>query len=228
MTDETKEVCNTSGAEDAGAATAPQATRPMRRRAMLIVLLACVMLIGAGFTAAYVVDQQQADNVLTFGSVSMKVVQTEKDADGEHTIPSENYSVQAASGVASRIVKFENVGSTPMYVRARPVMTGLNSENEPQDPTAVAGVTDFQMGDVAWVQKNPDDSWWYYTEVVDVDETTDPLMTGIEFSGDFYSVVGDGGRYDFTVEAQAVQAENQAQGATATTAVGWPGTEEGE
>ena len=198
-------------------------TKPRtRRRLVAVALLAVLTFAGAGFTVAHVVDVETAENVLTFGNVSMRVVQV----DGEGNPVENNDSVRAESGVATRKVTFENVGSTPMYVRAKPVMTGLDADDRPVDTEMVADVTEFEMDNTgAWSQRNPDDGWYYYEGEVDPGESTSELMTGIEFGGDFSGLVGQYGRYDFTVEAQAVQSENQDEGTTALTAVGWPESE---
>lgn len=223
MTDET-----TTQSQDA--ATAPEATcdtsSRTRRRTVVVALLAALALVGASFTVANVVDTKTAENVLTFGSVKMQVVQTETVGGQESPVPTKGYDVKASSGVASRNVTFENVGSNPLYVRAKPVMTGLDAQDQVVPAEDVAEVTAFQMDDSSkWTQKDPDDGWWYYTDVVQPGDSTSPLMTGIEFSGDYVGVVGQYGRYEFTVEAQAVQSENQAESATALTAEGWPGSE---
>ena len=56
--------------------------------------------------------------------------------------------------------------------------------------------------------------------------TTAELMTALEFNGDYYTLTGKGGSFEMTLDAQAVQSDNQASGATALTAVGWPSTDE--
>lgn len=220
--------------------TQPPATKPDqatkapergRRKAVLIAALAVVALVGAGLTTAFTVREANANNVIAFGSVCMQTIQQEERPDGSLVDVPADCEVKASSGLASRIVTFQNVGASDMYVRARPVMHAESGTGE--DRGDAASVTEFQMGSSSdWVKKNPDDGWYYYvggekdglvaaaTNGSGAGETTEPLMEGVEFVGDFYDVVGPGGKFVFTVEAQAVQADNN--GESALEATGWP------
>lgn len=194
-----------------------------RRKGALIAALAAVALAGAATTYAFTTRMVPAQNVLTFGSVKMEVIETEELADGTVQEVPANHEVKAESGVASRIVRFKNVGGSDMYVRARPVMSATAADGS--ERAGAEDVTDFKMGDsTSWVDGK--DGWYYYAEPVAAadgtadGETTDALMTGIEFVGDFYDVPGPNGRFVFSVEAQAVQVDNN--GTSALTAQGWP------
>ena len=207
-------------------ASAP-AAKKRNRKPVLIGALAVVALVGAASTYAFTTRSETADNVITFGSVKMEVIEQEEQADGSLKDVPANYEVKATSGLASRIVSFQNVGSTDLYVRARPVMRAVSGTGE--DCGNAASVTDFKM-DATGSWEQGEDGWWYYDEPVEAaangsgeGETTDALMTGIEFIGDFYDVVGPAGKFEFTVEAQAVQVDNN--GASALEAQGWPTAE---
>lgn len=202
-----------------------------RRKAVLIGMLAVIALVGAGLTSAFTVHNTAADNVLTFGNVRLEIIQQEKQADGSLKDVPADYEVKAASGLASRIVTFQNAGESDLYVRARPVMRAESAAGE--DRGDASQVTKFQMVDSGdWIQKSPDDGWYYYvggekgglvaaaTGGSETGDATEPLMNGIEFVGDFSDVVGPNGRFVFTVEAQAVQADNN--GESALDAMGWP------
>ena len=212
---------NTTQPPAAAPEEAAQAPNKGRRKAVLIAALAVVALVGAGLTAAFTVRDATADNVITFGSVRMKTIEQEL-RNGELVDVPDGYEVKAVSGVASREVSFQNVGASDMYVRARPQMQAVSGSGDEVD--GAEAVTDFEMATFGWTEK---DGWWYYDEPVAAatdgtqnGETTSPLMTGIEFVGDFYGVVGAGGKFEFTVEAQAVQVDNN--GSSALTATGWP------
>lgn len=200
-----------------------------RRKAVLIAVLAVVALVGTGLTAAFTVRDASANNVIAFGGVSLRTIEQEERADGTLADVPEDYEVKATSGLASRIVSFQNAGASDLYVRARPVMRAESGSGE--DRGDASAVTEFQMDQTgAWVRQA--DGWWYYTggekdgrvaaatDGSGAGETTAPLMEGIEFVGDFYNVVGPGGKFVFTVEAQAVQADNN--GESALDATGWP------
>lgn len=201
-----------------------------RRKAAIIAVLAVLALVGAGLTAAFTTRTAPADNVITFGSVAIRTIQQEERADGSRTDVPADYEVEATSGRASRVVSFQNAGASDLYLRARPVMCAVSGTGE--DRGDASSVTEFRMNDAgAWAQKDGD-GWYYYvggekdgrlaasTGASGAGEVTEPLMDGVEFVGDFYSVVGPGGKFVFTVEVQAVQADNN--GGSALEATGWP------
>lgn len=208
-----------------------------RRKAAIIAVLAALALVGAGLTAAFTTRTAPADNVITFGSVAIKTIQQERQADGSLKDVPADYEVEATSGLASRIVTFQNAGASDLYLRARPVMRAVSGTGE--DRGGASDVTEFHMDATgSWAQKDGD-GWYYYvggekngrlaaaTDGSGAGETTtESLMDGIEFVGDFYSAVGPGGKFVFTVEVQAVQADNN--GGSALEATGWPaeGTQE--
>lgn len=219
---------NTPQSPAAAPDQAAQAPAKGRRKAVLIAVLAVVALVGAGLTYAFTTRSVTADNVISFGSVRLRAIQQEEQPDGTlEEIPT-TYEVKATSGVASRVVTFQNVGASDLYVRAMPVMRAESGTGE--DRGDASAVTEFMMaasGD--WVEG--EDGWWYYvggdggrvsaaTDGSEAGETTTPLMDGVEFVGDFYDVCGPGGKFVFTVEAQAVQADNN--GESALEATGWP------
>ena len=200
-----------------------------RRKAAIIAVLAVLALVGAGLTAAFTTRTQTADNVITFGSVSVRTIQQERQADGSLKDVPADYEVEATSGLASRVVSFQNAGASDLYLRARPLMRAESGTGE--DRGDASDVTEFRM-DATGVWQEGSDGWWYYlggerdglvaaaTDGSRAGEVTEPLMDGIEFVGDFYSVVGPGGRFVFTVEVQGVQADNN--GGSALEATGWP------
>ena len=220
---------NTTQPQASAPEHAAQAPNKGRRKAVLIAALAVVALVGAGLTAAFTVRDVTTQNVVTFGSVTMRTIEQEERAGVLVDVP-EGYEVKAATGLASRVVSFQNVGSSDMYVRARPHMQAISETGENRDGADT--VTTFHM-DATGAWKQGTDGWWYYvggenndgrvsaaTDGSGAGETTDALMTGVEFEGDFYDVAGANGKFVFTVEAQAVQADNN--GESALEATGWP------
>lgn len=224
-------------------------TRSPRRKVLLIAVM-LVALVGVAGTVAFTTRVRTADNVITFGNLAMRILQTEQRSDGsEQEVPAD-LEVKAEGGLASRIVRLQNAGGADMYVRARPVIRAEHADGTAAPAEEVAQVTELAMNSAeapaAWMKGA--DGWWYYVGA-DADDpaddilvvagagrnaggqgaagsgssasdTTLPLMTSIEFTGDFYSVVGPGGKFVFTVEAQAVQAGNNKSGALK--AEGWP------
>lgn len=209
--------------------TAPQPKLLTRKKATVIVALCLLALVSVGLTAAFTTRNVEADNIITFGSIKMQLLETELVEGAEQTVP-DGHTVKAQAGVASRIIRIKNIGANDMFVRARPVMTAVKADDS--DPVVVGEETaKFTMNSASWTEG--EDGWWYYNEPVAAaedgnGETTDELMSEIEFVGDFTNAVGPGGHFEFTVDAQAVQVDNQGsdgEEVTALTAVGWPADE---
>lgn len=199
--------------------------RKPRFRAVLIAFAAVAVLVGAGLTMAFTAASAPTNNVITFGNVKLKVLETEERADGSFRWVADGDSVHAPTGEASRVVRFQNVGSTDMYVRARPQIRAFDSSGADQGDAVKTVTTLLTDGTGAW--ELLDDGWFYYTESVaaatdgsDDGEITEPVMTGIEFAANHEVVVGSNGHYELTVMVQAVQASNN--GDSWRDAKGWP------
>ena len=203
--------------------------RRVSRRVAALALLCLVALAGAGATLAFTTQQAGADNVLTFKNVKMRILQTE--LVGQDEVPvQDGAAVRADKGEISRIVRVENMGAADIFVRVRPVMVAKTPEGSTTAGAEVDAHVAYtlNLGDEAnqWTY-DPQDGWYYYNSPVAADGgTTAELMTALEFNGDYYTLTGKGGSFEMTLDAQAVQSDNQASGATALTAVGWPSTDE--
>ena len=85
------------------------------RRVMLVVTL-CVLCVLAfvlvAQTVSFSVRSTKADNVVTFGSVTIQTVETMKGPDGEEIAVPETEQM-SESAPARRIVRVKNVGQEP-------------------------------------------------------------------------------------------------------------------
>lgn len=215
----------------------PQTSQTGRRsRAKL---LAATLLLGAlavGGTVAYTTTQVEADNVITFGSVKMRVVQSERGEDGGLVeLDPSQYDINAPMGQLERRVCVENLGSEPAYVRVKLDMHVERADDTEEDatdyrqyglnlidPESGAGATDeFKVG---WTAG--EDGWYYYNAPLAANATTEPLVTSIELINDFNGFAGQLGKYVFTADGQAVQSEYNRD--SALTAEGWPAEDETE
>ena len=190
-------------------------------------VLAVLALVGAFGTLAFTTQRATADNVLTFGNVRLRIQETEATAQGEVPVE-EGQAVRADQGRISRIVRIENVGANDLFVRVRPVMVAQTADGHVSTGAAVDAHVDYTInigeGANAWTY-NPADGWYYYNSVVTAEgeaSTTAELMSALEFTGDYYTLTGSDGSFELTIDAQGVQADNQAAGTTALTAQGWP------
>lgn len=197
-----------------------------RRKRVVLVLLTLVAIVSVGVTAAFTTRSFTSNNVIIFGNVRMRTIETERASDGTEEPVRDGSTVRAESGRASRVVKFQNVGGADMFVRARPVVTALSAQgSEAPAPTDIYRLAMNEGGAPDQWTCGPD-GWWYYNSPVraarggDGGQTTGALMSGIEFMGDFYRAVEPGGAFVLTVDAQAVQTSHNTT--RALDAAGWP------
>ena len=167
-----------------------------------IALLALACMCG---TLAFTVDMVPANNVLSFGSVKVRVCEYTLNERGEE-IPFEanergDYPDTKAGGSdISRIVRVENAGAQPEYVRARLRMTSVAPDGSSADASgSVAFHVNADEGS-PWIDGG--DGWYYYR-----------------------GLAGRGGSFKLDIDVQAVQAKNQQTSDTALDVldvVGWP------
>lgn len=181
----------------------------------------------AALCVAFNVSRVQASNVLTFGSVKMCVSEYELDAQGSEIAFDPATETQASSGEISRIVRMQNVGEQPMYVRARLRMVWVGADGCQGDaPGNVVFNVECDGADAPWVRG--DDGWYYYRAgsngVVAPGESTENLLDSLRFVGDYHDAAHGGG-FQLKVDAQAVQAANQQNGDAPMSVMdvrGWP------
>lgn len=181
-----------------------------------VLVAAALVLCLTATTTAFLTRQVVTDNVLTFGNLKMIIHQTTILSDGTEIPVNEDEPTDITySDRVSRIVRFENVGEHPMYIRVSLKINGISSEG-----------TEFNADDMVAYQINEEDwiyhdGWYYYKQPLKSKETTQELMSQIIFV-DISSITNNypGSRFDMKIDAQAVQSENNAQ--DVLLAAGWP------
>lgn len=186
--------------------------------------------------------EKTATNVMTFGDLKIQAVISKPAATGEETgwVDATAETIDARYGMAERRVQFTNTGSQPMYVRAR---LGVDAK----DGSVQTEWTDVEYGlqllssmpaqgegeTEGWVAGPGSDGetgWYYYSQILQPGETTEPLISSVELEGDFNTYVNDGYVFNLDVLGQGVQSEHQVapDGGTlsALTAQGWPSDED--
>ena len=109
-----------------------------QKRTLALAVMALLALACLCGTLAFTVDMVPANNVLSFGSVKVRVCEYTLNEQGEE-IPFEpnehgDYPDTKAGGSdISRIVRVENVGAQPEYVRARLRMTSVAPDGSRAD-----------------------------------------------------------------------------------------------
>ena len=202
-------------------------TQLSKKHILMLALVALLALCAVAATLAFNVQRVQSNNVISFGSVKICVSEYELDANGNEVAFNPQTTTQAQSGTISRIVRVQNVGQQPAYVRVRLRMVAVSGNGEERDAQSNVAFNVNCDGDSApWVCGN--DGWYYYygnsNGVLNAGESTRNLLDSLRFTGDFYQAAADS-HFQLKVDAQAVQAKNQQAGDTPADVLdvqGWP------
>lgn len=190
----------------------------MKRKIVVIALIVALVAVLAVGTAAYFTAEDTATNVITSGSVSIKLHEMAKTDDGELK-PFENGQGVMPGSVVSKIVTVENTGSGTAWVRISVEKSIELSEG--REGETDLGLISFDLNTESWTEQ---DGYYYYNTALAAGEETAPLFTAVTFStgmGNLYQ----GSTALVSVRAQATQTANN--GDSALTAAGWPAEEGG-
>lgn len=190
----------------------------MKKRMKYAGFLAAAVLVLCltATTSAFLTRHAVTDNLLTFGNLSLALRQTTLTPQGQETPVSSDTPFNITSHQAvSRILRVENTGNHPMYVRVSLQMVGTTSDGQTID---TQDHVSYQLNESDWVYR---DGWYYYTQALPPHETTQELMTQVIFN-DMNAITQayPGSQFDLDVDAQAVQSENNASDVLSAT--GWP------
>ncbi len=182
----------------------------MKRKLLILSVLAiCIATLAAG-TLAYFTSEGKAHNVLTTGGVEIAV---QEWADEEKTKPFEDLTGIMPGMTVTKIAEIKNTGASDAWVRVK-VEKNIKLQGEGTPDTALVelnlNLTDWTLGE---------DGYLYYNKVLKPGEVTEPLFTAVTFN------VTMGNEYQnatatVDVAAQAVQTTNN--GDTVMDAKGWP------
>ena len=161
-------------------------------------------------TVAYYQTVGKATNVVTSGSIQMKIHEktdagTEFPKEGVYVIPGD---------VVSKKVSVENICEHPFYLRVR-IVYGINSQTLSSEDCFKLNINEEN-----WVYH---DGWYYYKGIVEPGQTTPNVFSHVEIVGDKVDTGYIGHTLTLTVVAQAVQSEhNPLTDGKVWTASGWP------
>ena len=181
----------------------------MKRKLLILSVLAiCIATLAAG-TLAYFTSEGKAHNVITTGGVEITV---QEWADEEKTKPFENLTGVMPNTTVTKIAEIKNTGASDAWVRVK-VEKNIKLQGEGTSDTSLVELT---LNTTDWTEK---DGYYYYTKVLKPGEVTAPIFTAVTFKPDM------GNEYQnatatVDVTAQAVQTANN--GATVMDAQGWP------
>ena len=177
-----------------------------------LTLILCLALVAAAF--AMIVRSTDTENVITFGSIKMRLIET-TTKDGTETPISDGYNEDITNqNNVSRNVRIENIHNHPIYVRLKLNMDFISGNGE-RSPAGEVATYDYNTGDFTYK-----DGWWYYNNVLEPNTSTTNLITQITFNLGQTTEQLVGSKFNLKIDAQAVQSEHNAE--EAINSVGWP------
>ena len=181
----------------------------MKRKILILSVLAiCIATFAAG-TIAFFTAEGKAHNVITTGGVEIAV---QEWADDEKTKPFENLSGVMPNTTVTKIAEVKNTGASDAWIRVK-VEKSIQLQGEGTPDTSLVELT---LNTTDWTEK---DGYYYYSKPLKPGEVTAPIFTVLTFEPDM------GNEYQnatatVDVSAQAVQTANN--GDTVMATKGWP------
>lgn len=181
----------------------------MKRKILILSVLAiCIATLAVG-TLAYFTAEGRAHNVITTGGVKIAV---QEWADEGKTKPFENLTGVMPNATIIKIAEVKNTGASDAWIRVK-VEKNIQLQGE---GTPNTGLVELTLNTTDWTEK---DGHYYYKEALKPGEVTAPIFTAVTFKPDM------GNEYQnatatVDVSAQAVQTANN--GDTVMDAMGWP------
>lgn len=184
--------------------------KKFKLRLVVISLIAVVVSLLMQETIAYYSTVGSAENVVTSGALKMMII--EKTDQGKD-FPKEGVYIMPGD-VVSKCVSVENICEHPFYLRVR-IVYGINAQELPSEECFKLNIND------EYWKKNG--NWYYYTGILQPGETTPEVFSHVEIVGSAVKNSYIGKTLTLTVDAQAVQSENNPVSGTETySAKGWP------
>lgn len=180
-----------------------------RKKLVTFVLALLLIALFSNSTLAYYTVRGTATNVVTSGSIRLEI--KEKDKDG-NDFPRDGVIVIPGDIVTKR-VSVKNVCDHPFWLRVA-LVKGSSQEKLSADDV-------LQILDINLTNWEKQGEYYYYREILQPDEETEPLFTQVEIAGDKVDQHDIGTALTITVKAEAVQSEHNPAG-NAWEASGWP------
>ena len=179
-----------------------------RNRLLLIALAAILLTVLTQPSLAFYTVIGKATNVVTSGNIELQI--HEKTADGSD-FPEEGVFV-IPGDIVSKQVSIENVCSHAFYLRVKLVSSTTNEALPPEE------CLKMDIDTENWTLV---DGFYYYNRILQPGETTPNLFTQVEIVGSKVDQTHAGSTLSITVNAYAVQSENNPAD-NPWDAAGWP------
>lgn len=173
----------------------------MNKKVKIIVALLITCLLLASVSYAYVVRKSTSSNIITFGKLKMKLIESTIE-DGKEISIQDGSNIDITNNpTVNRYIRVRNVGKHPMYVRI-----SLNSYLKVNNKKINANdLITYNVNEEDYIYK---DGWYYYKYELKPGKETSNLITGISFDVDKVLNNYGKGLFDLDIDAGAVQSEN--------------------
>ncbi len=176
----------------------------------VIALVAMLITMMGQSSLAYYTTVGKATNVVTSGDIQFIIHEM---TDQGKEFPKEGVYIMPGD-VVSKKVSIESDCEHPFYLRVK-VVYGVNSQELPSEDCFKLNINEEH-----WKFY---DGWYYYTGIVNPGETTPNVFSHVEIVGSNVDNSYLGKTLTLTVNAQAVQSENNPiKDGNIYTASGWP------
>lgn len=182
--------------------------KDLRTKILVIAMLVAIIAVLSYGTLAFYSTTGKATNVITTGGIQLTV--HEKTAEGAD-FPAEGVSV-IPGDVVDKIVTVENTCDHPFYLRVK-LVNSSTDQSLPPDSLQV------DLNTANWTDGR--DGYIYYNTVLEPGQTTEPVFTQVEVVGQYVTVDHIGETMSLTVDAYALQSENN-PAEHPWDAAGWP------
>ncbi len=182
----------------------------IKLKIFVIAIVAALLTFISNTTLAYYSVVGKATNVITSGNISFVIHET---TDQGTEFPSEGVYIMPGD-VVSKKVNIESVCEYPFYLRVKMVY-GVNS-----DVLSSEDCFKLNINEEHWELH---DGWYYYKDIVEPGATTADVFSHVEIVGSKVDNSYIGKTLMLTVNAQAVQSQNNPlTNGKVYTASGWP------
>ena len=189
----------------------------MKRKLLIVSVLAILVAVTAAGTLAYFTDTGTAHNVITTGNVKIELKEWADEACEQ---PFQDKTGVMPGTKVTKIVKVENTGTGAAFVRLRVEKNVYGADQKPMksDPVSL----DFDNRNWTYSES---EGYYYYNRPLEPGKTTEPLFTTVTFDplmGNEYQNASA----HVKVIAYAVQSAHN--GDSPQAAKGWPSDTQAE
>ena len=184
-----------------------------KRKVVLIAVIAIIVAVAIGSTAAYFTAVGVERNVITSGDIKIELKETMINDQGQE-VPYVDPEVVMPGDVISKMPKVTNTGDNPAYIRVK-VEKNIQLAEGKQGEVDLSLIS-LNIDKNNWTEKG---GYWYYNKALPKGETTPALFTTVTFKPGMDNLY-QGCTVTINIKAYAVQSQNN--GKDVMEAKGWP------